>query len=205
MLKNEVTQLKQLLLTHKDCPITAMQKESQGYLSESSSSLIHTQAWPEVTLHNEWCILLSLFLVQKHTCRDAPSDMDTCDISTCMQAAPPWFYSEWKNKTRSFSQSVKDPMTSAVCAKSKQRKETMAVFKHRFTNSVLLKYVSWTFPLKGNLPDVLLHYRPVLIGLGFPRDVRVMIPWILKNHWSISPVLCMWSSSFQIVYFLSVI
>lgn len=34
MLKNEVTQLKQLLLTHKDCPITAMQKESQGYLSE---------------------------------------------------------------------------------------------------------------------------------------------------------------------------
>lgn len=34
MLKNEVTQLKQLLLTHKDCPITTMQKESQGYLSE---------------------------------------------------------------------------------------------------------------------------------------------------------------------------
>ncbi|XP_026855837.1 cyclic AMP-responsive element-binding protein 5 isoform X2 [Electrophorus electricus] len=33
MLKNEVTQLKQLLLTHKDCPITAMQKESQGYLT----------------------------------------------------------------------------------------------------------------------------------------------------------------------------
>uniref|UniRef100_F7BT04 cAMP responsive element binding protein 5 n=1 Tax=Equus caballus TaxID=9796 RepID=F7BT04_HORSE len=32
MLKNEVAQLKQLLLTHKDCPITAMQKESQGYL-----------------------------------------------------------------------------------------------------------------------------------------------------------------------------
>ncbi|KAK3551309.1 hypothetical protein QTP70_013927, partial [Hemibagrus guttatus] len=37
MLKNEVTQLKQLLLTHKDCPITAMQKESQGYLSPESS------------------------------------------------------------------------------------------------------------------------------------------------------------------------
>ena len=35
MLKNEVAQLKQLLLTHKDCPITAMQKESQGYLSKS--------------------------------------------------------------------------------------------------------------------------------------------------------------------------
>ncbi|XP_015830462.3 cyclic AMP-responsive element-binding protein 5 isoform X3 [Nothobranchius furzeri] len=37
MLKTEVTQLKQLLLTHKDCPITTMQKESQGYLSPESS------------------------------------------------------------------------------------------------------------------------------------------------------------------------
>ncbi|XP_029104147.1 cyclic AMP-responsive element-binding protein 5-like isoform X1 [Scleropages formosus] len=37
MLKTEVTQLKQLLLTHKDCPVTAMQKESQGYLSPESS------------------------------------------------------------------------------------------------------------------------------------------------------------------------
>ncbi|XP_070585416.1 cyclic AMP-responsive element-binding protein 5 isoform X1 [Erythrolamprus reginae] len=37
MLKNEVAQLKQLLLTHKDCPITAMQKESQGYLSPENS------------------------------------------------------------------------------------------------------------------------------------------------------------------------
>uniref|UniRef100_A0AAV2MDE2 BZIP domain-containing protein n=1 Tax=Knipowitschia caucasica TaxID=637954 RepID=A0AAV2MDE2_KNICA len=37
LLKSEVTQLKQLLLTHKDCPITTMQKESQGYLSPESS------------------------------------------------------------------------------------------------------------------------------------------------------------------------
>ncbi|XP_059363500.1 cyclic AMP-responsive element-binding protein 5-like isoform X2 [Carassius carassius] len=37
MLKTEVTQLKQLLLTHKDCPITTMQKESQDYLSPESS------------------------------------------------------------------------------------------------------------------------------------------------------------------------
>ncbi|XP_063054563.1 cyclic AMP-responsive element-binding protein 5 isoform X2 [Engraulis encrasicolus] len=37
LLKSEVTQLKQLLLTHKDCPITAMQKENQGYLSPESS------------------------------------------------------------------------------------------------------------------------------------------------------------------------
>ncbi|XP_062322729.1 cyclic AMP-responsive element-binding protein 5 isoform X1 [Osmerus eperlanus] len=37
MLKTEVTQLKQLLLTHKDCPITTMQKDSQGYLSPESS------------------------------------------------------------------------------------------------------------------------------------------------------------------------
>lgn len=40
MLKNEVAQLKQLLLTHKDCPITAMQKESQGYLSKSPTFLL---------------------------------------------------------------------------------------------------------------------------------------------------------------------
>lgn len=49
VLKNEVTQLKQLLLTHKDCPITTMQKESQGYLSESitdvpSSEHLHCRA-----------------------------------------------------------------------------------------------------------------------------------------------------------------
>ncbi|KAK6327056.1 hypothetical protein J4Q44_G00027010 [Coregonus suidteri] len=37
VLKNEVTQLKQLLLTHKDCPITTLQKDSQGYLSPDSS------------------------------------------------------------------------------------------------------------------------------------------------------------------------
>lgn len=53
MLKNEVTQLKQLLLTHKDCPITAMQKESQGYLSE----YYHAPTWPGVTLRNNGCIL----------------------------------------------------------------------------------------------------------------------------------------------------
>lgn len=28
LLRNEVTQLKQLLLAHKDCPVTAMQKKS---------------------------------------------------------------------------------------------------------------------------------------------------------------------------------
>ncbi|XP_076006196.1 cyclic AMP-responsive element-binding protein 5-like isoform X1 [Genypterus blacodes] len=33
-LKSEVGQLKQILLTHKDCPVTARQKEAQGYPSE---------------------------------------------------------------------------------------------------------------------------------------------------------------------------
>ncbi|KAG9333170.1 hypothetical protein JZ751_013428 [Albula glossodonta] len=33
-LKVEVTQLKQLLHTHKDCPVTARQKEARAYLSE---------------------------------------------------------------------------------------------------------------------------------------------------------------------------
>lgn len=33
LLRNEVARLKQLLLAHKDCPVTAMQKKS-GYHSE---------------------------------------------------------------------------------------------------------------------------------------------------------------------------
>ncbi|XP_067602704.1 cyclic AMP-responsive element-binding protein 5 isoform X6 [Pseudorca crassidens] len=55
MLKNEVAQLKQLLLTHKDCPITAMQKESQGYLSPESSppaSPVPTCSQQQVIQHN---------------------------------------------------------------------------------------------------------------------------------------------------------
>ncbi|KAI1902505.1 hypothetical protein AGOR_G00045450 [Albula goreensis] len=36
-LKVEVTQLKQLLHTHKDCPVTARQKEARAYLSPESS------------------------------------------------------------------------------------------------------------------------------------------------------------------------
>ncbi|NXD45944.1 ATF7 factor, partial [Copsychus sechellarum] len=35
LLRNEVAQLKQLLLAHKDCPVTALQKKTQGYLGES--------------------------------------------------------------------------------------------------------------------------------------------------------------------------
>ncbi|NWR09172.1 ATF7 factor, partial [Paradoxornis webbianus] len=34
LLRNEVAQLKQLLLAHKDCPVTALQKKTQGYLGE---------------------------------------------------------------------------------------------------------------------------------------------------------------------------
>uniref|UniRef100_H3B5S5 cAMP responsive element binding protein 5 n=1 Tax=Latimeria chalumnae TaxID=7897 RepID=H3B5S5_LATCH len=55
MLKTEVSQLKQLLLTHKDCPITAMQKESQGYLSPESSppeSPVPTCSQQQVIQHN---------------------------------------------------------------------------------------------------------------------------------------------------------
>ncbi|CAO2600627.1 Cyclic AMP-dependent transcription factor ATF-7 [Lemmus lemmus] len=33
LLRNEVAQLKQLLLAHKDCPVTALQKKTQGYLA----------------------------------------------------------------------------------------------------------------------------------------------------------------------------
>uniref|UniRef100_UPI00398F3744 cyclic AMP-responsive element-binding protein 5 isoform X3 n=1 Tax=Pristiophorus japonicus TaxID=55135 RepID=UPI00398F3744 len=55
LLKNEVAQLKQLLLTHKDCPITTMQKESQGYLSPENSppgSPIPACSQQQVIQHN---------------------------------------------------------------------------------------------------------------------------------------------------------
>ncbi|XP_043939866.1 cyclic AMP-dependent transcription factor ATF-7-like isoform X2 [Protopterus annectens] len=35
LLRNEVAQLKQLLLAHKDCPVTALQKKTHGYLDDS--------------------------------------------------------------------------------------------------------------------------------------------------------------------------
>ncbi|XP_032939184.1 cyclic AMP-dependent transcription factor ATF-7-like [Catharus ustulatus] len=38
LLRNEVAQLKQLLLAHKDCPVTALQKKSQGYLESPKES-----------------------------------------------------------------------------------------------------------------------------------------------------------------------
>uniref|UniRef100_UPI00358DFD4D cyclic AMP-dependent transcription factor ATF-7-like n=1 Tax=Myxine glutinosa TaxID=7769 RepID=UPI00358DFD4D len=38
LLRNEVSQLKQLLLAHKDCPVTALQRSGQGYLSDEDSS-----------------------------------------------------------------------------------------------------------------------------------------------------------------------
>ncbi|XP_025902462.1 cyclic AMP-dependent transcription factor ATF-7 [Nothoprocta perdicaria] len=37
LLRNEVAQLKQLLLAHKDCPVTALQKKSQGYLGDAAA------------------------------------------------------------------------------------------------------------------------------------------------------------------------
>ena len=41
LLRNEVAQLKQLLLAHKDCPVTAMQKKS-GYQSEQFPAWMET-------------------------------------------------------------------------------------------------------------------------------------------------------------------
>ncbi|XP_048183902.1 LOW QUALITY PROTEIN: cyclic AMP-dependent transcription factor ATF-7-like [Corvus hawaiiensis] len=39
LLRNEVAQLKQLLLAHKDCPVTALQKKTQGYLESPEGEL----------------------------------------------------------------------------------------------------------------------------------------------------------------------
>ncbi|XP_038653204.1 cyclic AMP-responsive element-binding protein 5 isoform X3 [Scyliorhinus canicula] len=55
LLKNEVAQLKQLLLTHKDCPITTLQEESQSYLSPENSqpgSPIPACSQQQVIQHN---------------------------------------------------------------------------------------------------------------------------------------------------------
>ncbi|KAK5920828.1 hypothetical protein CgunFtcFv8_024590 [Champsocephalus gunnari] len=38
LLRNEVAQLKQLLLAHKDCPVTAMQKKSSYHISDKDES-----------------------------------------------------------------------------------------------------------------------------------------------------------------------
>uniref|UniRef100_A0A667WCH3 Cyclic AMP-dependent transcription factor ATF-7 n=1 Tax=Myripristis murdjan TaxID=586833 RepID=A0A667WCH3_9TELE len=40
-LRSEVGQLKQILLTHKDCPVTARQREAQGYPRCNSTTLTH--------------------------------------------------------------------------------------------------------------------------------------------------------------------
>lgn len=43
LLRNEVAQLKQLLLAHKDCPVTALQKKTQGYLGERRLLLLQVE------------------------------------------------------------------------------------------------------------------------------------------------------------------
>ncbi|XP_049481575.1 cyclic AMP-dependent transcription factor ATF-7 isoform X3 [Panthera uncia] len=40
LLRNEVAQLKQLLLAHKDCPVTALQKKTQGYLGQKEQRFL---------------------------------------------------------------------------------------------------------------------------------------------------------------------
>lgn len=64
LLRNEVAQLKQLLLAHKDCPVTALQKKTQGYLGE-------------------WCLLLLLLLLLS-----APYFFPNCHISSLSRLFP---------------------------------------------------------------------------------------------------------------------
>ncbi|KAM6129717.1 cyclic AMP-dependent transcription factor ATF-2 isoform 3-T6 [Pterocles gutturalis] len=72
LLRNEVAQLKQLLLAHKDCPVTAMQKKS-GY---------HTLLYQtiSVSLLQYSCIFLGLFLDLKQE-KAADKDDSSEDIS----------------------------------------------------------------------------------------------------------------------------
>uniref|UniRef100_A0A8C9LAQ5 Cyclic AMP-dependent transcription factor ATF-7 n=1 Tax=Pavo cristatus TaxID=9049 RepID=A0A8C9LAQ5_PAVCR len=52
LLRNEVAQLKQLLLAHKDCPVTALQKKTQGYLESPKESLEPTGSPAPVIQHS---------------------------------------------------------------------------------------------------------------------------------------------------------
>ncbi|XP_016160409.1 PREDICTED: cyclic AMP-dependent transcription factor ATF-7-like [Ficedula albicollis] len=65
LLRNEVAQLKQLLLAHKDCPVTALQKKTQGYLGESGAP----GAWHGAGCQGRggWCPVTSV--TSHHLCR----------------------------------------------------------------------------------------------------------------------------------------
>ncbi|XP_054033379.1 cyclic AMP-dependent transcription factor ATF-7 [Dryobates pubescens] len=52
LLRNEVAQLKQLLLAHKDCPVTALQKKTQGYLDSPKESSEPTGSPAAVIQHS---------------------------------------------------------------------------------------------------------------------------------------------------------
>ncbi|XP_029451057.1 cyclic AMP-dependent transcription factor ATF-7 isoform X1 [Rhinatrema bivittatum] len=52
LLRNEVAQLKQLLLAHKDCPVTALQKKTQGYLESPKESSEPTGSPAPVIQHS---------------------------------------------------------------------------------------------------------------------------------------------------------
>uniref|UniRef100_A0A6I8Q421 Cyclic AMP-dependent transcription factor ATF-7 n=1 Tax=Xenopus tropicalis TaxID=8364 RepID=A0A6I8Q421_XENTR len=52
LLRNEVAQLKQLLLAHKDCPVTALQKKNQVYLENLKDTCDATGSPGPVTQHS---------------------------------------------------------------------------------------------------------------------------------------------------------
>ncbi|OCT92977.1 cyclic AMP-dependent transcription factor ATF-7 isoform X2 [Xenopus laevis] len=52
LLRNEVAQLKQLLLAHKDCPVTALQKKNQVYLETLKDNCDATRSPGPVTQHS---------------------------------------------------------------------------------------------------------------------------------------------------------
>ncbi|XP_067883835.1 cyclic AMP-dependent transcription factor ATF-7-like, partial [Heterodontus francisci] len=50
LLRNEVAQLKQLLLAHKDCPVTAIQKRTQEYIDDSPKELSEPTGSPAAVI-----------------------------------------------------------------------------------------------------------------------------------------------------------
>lgn len=68
LLRNEVAHLKQLLLAHKDCPVTTLQKKSV-YLGETSSSAKMGPACFFCVIHGLGCVFLSV--AAEETMKDA--------------------------------------------------------------------------------------------------------------------------------------
>ncbi|XP_072106931.1 cyclic AMP-dependent transcription factor ATF-7-like isoform X3 [Mobula birostris] len=57
LLRNEVAQLKQLLLAHKDCPVTAIQRRTQEFIDDSPKELCESSGSPVAVIQRPPAVL----------------------------------------------------------------------------------------------------------------------------------------------------